>query len=168
MTLAERTKPESDPDPRRVGTRPGAGADDPVTGPMPAVTLLDGRMQVRVQRGVTIVTLDGGLDGAFASEIAPTIPGALAGAEAVVLDVDQVTLLDQEGFDILAEAFGTATAGLDCCIVASRLSGRMVLERWGVTEHHAVFTSVADALQARAFEATGYGDGWQPESEARR
>ena len=164
MTLAERIETDADPDPRHVGTRPGAGADDPVTGPMPAVALHDGRMQVHVRRDVTIVTLDGGLDEAFAREVAPTIPGTLAGAEAVVLDVDQVTLLDQAGFDVLAEAFRAATAGLDCCIVASRLSGRMVLERWGVTEHHAVFTSVADALQARAFAANGYGEGWQPES----
>jgi anti-anti-sigma regulatory factor len=168
VTLAERTHDQTDTDPGSVGTRPGAGADDPVTGPMPAVTLHDGRMQVHIQRGVTIVTLDGGLDEAFATEVAPTIPGALAGAEAVVLDVDQVTLLDQAGFEVLARAFGEATAGLECCIVASRLSGRMVLERWGVTDHHAVFTSVADALQARAFAANGYGGGWQPESETHR
>jgi anti-anti-sigma regulatory factor len=168
VTLAERAEPMTDPDPGRVGTRPGAGADDPVTGPMPAVALHDGRMQVHVHRDVTIVTLDGGLDEAFAREIAPTIQDALAGVEAAILDVDQVTLLEQGGFDVLAEAFGQATAGLDCCIVASRLSGRMVLERWGVTEHHAVFTSVADALQARAFRANGYGEGWQPESDTHR
>ena len=168
MTIAERTHTHTDTDPSRVGTRPGAGADDPVTGPMPAISLHDGRMQVHVRRDVTIVTLDGGLDEVFATEIAPTIPGALAGAEAVVLDVDQVTLLDQAGFDILAEAFGAATAGLDCCIVASRLSGRMVLERWGVTAHHAVFTSVADALQARTFADNGYGEGWQPEPHTHR
>lgn len=168
MTLAERTQPMTDPDPGLVGTRRGAGADDPVTGPMPALQLHDGRMQVHVEGEVTIVTLDGGLDGDFAREIAPTIPGALAGAGAVVLDVDQVTLLDQAGFDILAEVFGEATADIDCCIVASRLSGRMVLERWGVTEDHAVFMSVADALQAREFQTSGYGDGWQPEPHTRR
>lgn len=168
MTVTERPAPMNHPDPGLVGTRPGAGAHDPVTGPMPAVELHDGRMRVHVQRDVTIVTLDGGLDAAFATEIAPTIPGALAGAEAVVLDVDQVTLIDRAGFDTLAEAFGRAAAGLDCCIVASRLSGRMVLERWGVTEHLAVFMSVADALQARTFQTNGYGAGWQPEPETRR
>lgn len=168
MTIAERTEPVSDPNPGLVATRPGAGAHDPVTGPMPALALHDGRMQVHARRDVTIVTLDGGLDEGLARDIAPTIAGALAGAEAVILDVDQVTLIDRAGFDILADAFGKATAGIDCCIVASRLSGRMVLERWGVTEHHAVFTSVADALQARAFVANGYGEGWQPEPETRR
>ena len=168
MTIAERAHPMPDPDPSLVGTRPGAGAHDPVTGPLPALALHDGRMQVHVERDVLIVTLDGGLDEAFAREVAPTIPGALAGADAVVLDVDQVTLLDQAGFDILAEAFVQATAGVECCIVASRLSGRMVLERWGVTERHAVFTSVADALQARAYGAHGYGDGWQPERDTHR
>lgn len=168
MTLAERAHPMRDPDPGLLGTRPGAGAHDPVTGPMPALALHDGRMQIHSERDVLIVTLDGGLDEAFAREVAPTIPDALAGADAVVLDVDQVTLLDQAGFDILHEAFGQATAGIDCCIVASRLSGRMVLERWGVTERHAVFMSVADALQARAFLANGYGDGWQPETHTHR
>lgn len=168
MTLAEPADPVTEPDPRDFGTRPGAGAHDPVTGPMPAVALHDGHLQVHVQREVTIVTLDGGLDEAFARELSPSIGGILAGAEAVILDVDQVTLIDQAGFAILAEAFGRATAGIECCIVASRLSGRMVLERWGVTDHHAVFTSVADALQARAFLANGYGTGWQPEDPARR
>lgn len=168
MTLAERAEAMTDRDPSRLGPRPGASAHDPVTGPMPALAMHDGRMQVHARRDVLIVTLDGGLDEAFAREVAPTIPGALAGAEAVVLDVDQVALLDQTGFGILAQAFAAATAGIECCIVASRLSGRMVLERWGVTEHHAVFTSVADALQARAFAANGYGDGWRPEAQARR
>lgn len=168
MTLAERTEPMTDRDPSRLGTRRGAGAHDPVTGPLPALALHDGHMQVHARRDVLIVTLDGGLDEALAREIVPSIPGALAGAGAVVLDVDQVTLLDQAGFEVLAEAFGRATAGIDCCIVATRLSGRMVLERWGVTERHAIFNSVADALQARAFQANGYGDGWQPEAEGRR
>lgn len=166
MTLAEPATPVTDPSSERAATR--VGADDPVTGPLPALVLHEGRMQVHVQRDVTIVTLDGGLDEALARELAPTVADALTGAAAVVLDVDQVALLDQAGFDVLAEAFGQATSGLDCCIVASRLSGRMVLERWGVTEHHAVFTSVADALQARAYAAYGYGDGWQPEHQARR
>ena len=168
MTLTERTQPPTQPEQSLVGTRPGDGADDPVTGPMPALALHDGRLQVHTRRDVTIVTLDGGLDEAFAMEVAPTIAGHLAGVEAVVLDVDQVTLLDQAGFEILAEAFGRATAGIDCCIVASRLSGRMVLERWGATHDHAVFTSVADALQARAFAANGYGDGWRPGDDTRR
>jgi anti-anti-sigma factor len=167
VTLAEPADPMTDPYPGH-GTRPGASVHGPVTGSMPALELHDGRMQVHIQRDVLVVTLDGGLDEAMAREIAPTVAGALAGADAVVLDVDQVTLLDQAGFEILAEAFRQATAGIDCCIVASRLSGRMVLERWGVTDDHAVFTSVADALQARAFLASGYGDGWQPEPHTRR
>lgn len=164
MTLAEPTDTVQPSDPGLVGTRAGAGADDPVTGPLPAVVLHGGRMQVHNDRDVTVVTLDGGLDESLARDLAPTVDGMLAGATAVVLDVDQVTLLDQAGFDVLAEAVGRATAGLDCCIVASRLSARMVLERWGVNELHAVFTSVADALQARAFQANGYGAGWQPDS----
>jgi hypothetical protein len=160
MTVAEpEIRNEARPTP--MGTRPGDGADDPVTGPMPAIELHDGRVRVHVERDVTVASLDGGLDAAFAGEVVPTLPGALAGALAVVLDIDQVALLDREAFDSVLDAFTAATDGLERCIVASRLSGRMVLERWGVTDHHAVFTSVADALQARAFVANGYGEGWQ-------
>ena len=163
MTITEAADPMTDPDPGIVGTRAGAGADDPVTGPMPAIDLHDGRIRVHVDKDVTIITLDGGLDVAFATAVAPTFVRVLADAGPVVLDVDQVALLDQAGFDVLSSAFASATAGHERCIVASRLSGRMVLERWGVTSVYAVFTSVADALQARAFQANGYGEGWQPE-----
>lgn len=161
MTVAEpETRNQARPAP--VGTRHGDGADDPVTGPMPAIELHDGRVRVHVERDVIVASLDGGLDDTFAAEVVPALPGTLAGADAVVLDIDQVALLDREAFDALLTAFTAATEGIDRCIVASRLSGRMVLERWGVTEHQAVFTSVADALQARAFVASGYGDGWKP------
>jgi anti-anti-sigma regulatory factor len=135
---------------------------EPDTGPMPALELHDGRVRVHVHRDVTVVTLDGGLDEAFADVVAPMLPGALAGAVAAVLDVDQVTLLDEVAFGRLADAFADASVDADRCIVASRLSGRMVLERWGVTSRFGVFTSVADALQARTFLANGYGEGWQP------
>jgi len=135
---------------------------DPDTGSLPAIELQDGRLRVRVDKGVTVVALDGGLDQAMADDVVASLPGALAGVDAVVLDVDQVTLLDEAAFDRVARAFEAASAGADRCIVASRLSGRMVLERWGVAEDFGVFTSVADALQARAFLANGYGEGWRP------
>ena len=146
---------------RLVGVAPElAAADDPVTGPMPAVSFLDGRLRAHTHRDVVVVALDGGLDVELAEVVAPALDGILAGARAAILDLDQVTLLDQEGMDILAAAFAAATDGVDSCLVASRLSGRLVLERWGFTADHAVFTSTADALQARAFAATGYGIGW--------
>jgi anti-anti-sigma regulatory factor len=161
MSITERTT-ATDEDADPMGMRVGDGADDPVTGPMPAVDFHDGRLRIHLDKDVTIITLDGGLDGEFAGQVVPTITRSMADASAVVLDVDQVTLLDQDGFEILARALNRAIEGRPCCIVASRLSGRMVLERWGVTRRHAVFTSVADALQARAFEANGYGEGWRP------
>ena len=34
------------------------------------------------------------------------------------------------------------------------------LDRWDVPSRFVVFTSVADALQAREFAASGYGTGW--------
>jgi len=157
MTIAE-------PDTRAgvVGTRHGDAADDPVTGPMPAIELHDGHLRVHVRRDVTIVTLDGGLDDELVDAVSPVLPGALAGAGPVVLDLDQVTLLDRAAAERLFVEFDAAAAGHERCIVASRLSGRMVLERWGVTTRYGVFTSVPDALQARAFQANGYGEGWQP------
>jgi anti-anti-sigma regulatory factor len=135
---------------------------DPDTGSLPAIELQDGRLRVRVAKGVTVVALDGGLDAMMAEEVVASLPGALAGVEAVILDVDQVTLLDEDAFACVAAAFEAASADADRCIVASRLSGRMVLERWGVAEDFGVFTSVADALQARTFVASGYGEGWRP------
>jgi len=135
---------------------------DPDTGSLPAIELHDGRVRVRVAKGVVVVALDGGLDHALVDEVAPALPGAVAGTDAVVLDLDQVTLLDEAAFARLAAAFSAATHGIDRCVVASRLSGRMVLERWGATARYGVFTSVADALQARAFHGEGYGQGWDP------
>jgi len=135
---------------------------DPDTGSLPAIELQDGRVRVRVDKGVTVVALDGGLDREMADEVVQTLPGALAGVDAVVLDVDQVALLDPQAFAAVADAFDEACSGAERCIVASRLSGRMVLERWGVTERFGVFTSVPDALQARTFLADGYGRGWSP------
>ena len=161
MTVAERHTPTG-PDAARMGSRLGDGADDPVTGPMPAVELQSGRLRVHARRDVTIVALDGGLDRAMAAEVAPSLTGVLAGAEAVILDLDRVTLLDEAAFTTVVAAFADASTGPDRCIVASRLSGRMVLERWGVGRRYGVFTSVADALQARAFRGEGYGAGWDP------
>jgi len=135
---------------------------DPDTGSLPAIELHDGRLRVRVEKDVTVVALDGGLDAEMADDVVPALPGVCAGVDAAVLDVDQVTLLDEGAFGQVAEAFATATAGVDRCIVASRLSGRLVLERWGMTSRFGVFTSVADALQARAFRGDGYGSGWDP------
>ncbi|HEX4902047.1 MAG TPA: hypothetical protein VFV42_04505, partial [Acidimicrobiales bacterium] len=122
----------------------------------------DGRLRVRVEKDVTVVALDGGLDAQMADEVVPGLPGVLAGVDAAVLDVDQVTLLDEAAFARVADAFDAATDGLERCVVASRLSGRLVLERWGATSRFGVFTSVADALQARAFRGDGYGPGWDP------
>lgn len=168
MTITHRADPDSGPDPGRLGMRRGDGADDPVTGPMPAVDLHDGRVRVHVDKGITVVAFDGGLDEAFAHQIRPTLQRVLARAHLLVVDLDQVALLDEAGLAELERALDAATGGAERCVVVSRLSGRMVLERWGVTEHTAVFTSVADALQAKAFLANGYGDGWRPSHQARR
>ncbi len=146
----------------RTGTHPSEVDDGPVTGQLPAIAVLAGHLSVSTQRDVAVVSLDGGLDRPLAEQVAPMLAGLVANAEAVVLDLDQVALLDQRGLTHLVEALDRASDDRERCIVASRLSGRLVLERWGLTTTHAVFTSVPDALQARAFAAGGYGGGWEP------
>lgn len=146
------------PDLSTVVTRVGASVGDAPTGPQPVLHLVDGRLQVESRRDVTVVSLDGGLDDAFADDLIPAISQSVRASVAVVIDLDQVTLIDGDGLErICAAVEGT---GSELCLVAGRLSGRLVLDRWGVAHRHPVFTSVADALQARAFLANGYGEGW--------
>ena len=134
-------------------------ADDTVvTGPMPVLDLADGHLHVSTRRGVTLVQIDGRLDDDLAAELLPLLQSSTVEASALILDLDQTTLLDQTALDAVC----SVVHGLDVerCIVAGRLSGRLVLERWGIPERFVVFSSVADALQARAFVESGYGTGW--------
>ena len=143
-----------------IGARTGDVADGPVTTEHPVLTVADGRVHVREVRGATVVRLDGGLDDAFAAEVQEAIVAATAGADAVIVDLDRVTLLEPEALGAVLRHAGGPDAAR--CVVAPRLSGRMVLDRWGASGEHAVFTSIADALQARTFAADGYGRGWSP------
>lgn len=144
-----------------MGTRTGASELEPVTGPMPVVDLGDGHLHVSTRRDVTIVALDGGLDDAMATCITRPLASVVAGAQAVVVDLDRVTLLDRTALDAVCRLLDEVSGSTERCLVAGRLSGRLVLERWGVPTRYAVFTSVADALQAREFVASGYGEGWR-------
>lgn len=149
-----------------VGTRPGASDTDEPTGPMPVVDLAGGHLHISVRRDVLVLAVDGGLDDDLASMLAPAIERAVDGAAAAVLDLDQVTLLDRSGLEAICDAFDGGGDGGDPttrCLVAGRLSGRLVLDRWEIPERYAVFTSVPDALQARAFIESGYGNGWMLE-----
>lgn len=150
-------------DPARVGTRAGATDDDPVTGPTPVLDLADGHLHVSSRRDVTVASVDGGLDDALAERLAPLVTRATDGAVAVVLDLDQATILERRAVLTLCDALADGVT--DRCIVAGRLSGRLVLERWGIDEAFVVFTSVADALQARSFLESGYGTGWMTRTE---
>ncbi len=150
------------PDPAAVGVRAGASDLDPVTGPLPVLSLVDGHLQVTVRRGVTILGLDGALDDRLAEAVAEPIRRAVTAADAVLLELDRVTLLDRTGLDLVLDSFDTAPDGAPRSLVAGRLSGRLVLDRWDVPGRFAVFTSVPDALQALAFAENGYGNGWGP------
>lgn len=134
-------------------------ADDTVvTGPVPILDLADGHLHVSTRRGVTLVAIDGGLDDTLAEELVPLLRSSTVEATALILDLDQTTLLDQSALE--AVCFLILDLDVERCVVAGRLSGRLVLERWGIPERFVVFSSVADALQARAFVESGYGTGW--------
>lgn len=151
-------------DPASMGTRTGALDDSPVTGPLPMIDLAEGHLHVTTRRDVTIVAIDGALDDALAAELAPEVARTVRGAHAVVLDLDHATLLERSALERVCEPVLDAPDGPECCLVESRLSGRMVLERWGFVSRCVVFASVADALQARAFQDSGYGTGWSSAS----
>ena len=146
-------------DPAEMAIRPGASDIEAVTGPMPVLDL-DGHLHVASRRGVTIVAVDGGLDDALARSLVPAIRRSVAGASAIVLDLDRVTLLDRSALESICAVIEELPAVTARCVVAGRLSGRLVLERWGLPDRFTLFTSVADALQAREFDASGYGTGW--------
>ena len=146
-------------DPAAMATRPGASDIEKVTGPMPVLDL-EGHLHVATRRGVTIVAVDGGLDDALADSLAPALRAAVADAGAVVLDLDRVTLLDRSALEAICEIIESGPDGTPRCVVAGRLSGRLVLDRWGLPARFTLFSSVADALQAREFDASGYGNGW--------
>lgn len=148
-------------DPATMGTRPGASDLEAVTGPMPVLDFDDGQLHVETRRGVTIVALDGGLDDTLAASVVPALIRTLAGVDAVVLDLDHVTLLDRTALEAICDVIDRLPRATARCLVAGRLSGRLVLDRWGIPERFALFTSVADALQAREFVASGYGNGWE-------
>jgi len=152
-------------DPATVGTRTGATDDALVTGPLPVLDLADGHLHVSLRRDVTIVEIDGGLDDALAAELAPLVATALQEAEAVVLDLDQTTLLDRTALEAVVAPLVDSAHEIDRCIVSGRLSGRLVLERWDILDEFVVFSSIPDALQARAFVESGYGTGWASSRE---
>ncbi|MDZ7676452.1 MAG: hypothetical protein U5K30_15455 [Acidimicrobiales bacterium] len=147
-------------DPASLGTRAGASEDEPITSPTPVLDLADGHLHVSLRRGVTIVDLDGGLDNALAQRVVPAIAEAATSAEAIIVNLDRATLLDHSALETICGALPDPGDGVDRCLVAGRLSSRLVLERWGIPTRFIVFTSVPDALQAREFATQGYGTGW--------
>lgn len=142
--------------------RVGASMDEAVTGPLPIIDLVEGHLHVTERRNVVIASLDGGLEASLAERVTPELMRVVGDAEAVILDIDRTTLLDRSALDTVLDALDTAPEAAPRCLIAGRLSGRMVLDRWMVSNRYAIFSSVPDALQARAFAASGYGNGWTP------
>lgn len=139
--------------PGRRGTRGGPAAPAWAT---------DRRLEVTTRGRVAIVALHGGLDEVVATMLIPALTNAARGRDAVVLVLDDVTLLDRAALVKVCTVIDVLPRPSSCCIVAGRLSGRMVLRRWGLQRSLAIFSSVGDALQARTFAEIGYGPGWSP------
>lgn len=147
------------PDAAPSTSRDALHADFPVTGPMPAISLAGGHLWVHDHDDVTILAVDGGLDAELTDEIGDAFLTTLLSSTCLIIDLDDATLLNPSGVNALLDL--AATHGKQSiCLVAGRLSSRLVLERWGVTSRVALFGSTADALQARTFSDCGYGNGW--------
>lgn len=144
-----------------VDRHPRTGQDELIGHPV-ELTAVDARVAVSQRGPCVVIAPAGGLDAVLADEIVGTVAAIARTALASILDVEQITLLDRAAFDVLLAGFEQSTDGRDRCLVANRLSGRLVLDRWGVSDRLATFGSVADALQARSFAADGYGLGWVP------
>lgn len=147
-----------------VGTegRAPTGRDELIGQPV-ELTPIDARVAVSQRGSCTVIAPAGGLDAELSNEIVDSIAAIARTALASILDLEQITLLDRAAFDVVLAGFEQSTGGRDRCLVANRLSGRLVLDRWGVSDRLAMFGSVADALQARSFAADGYGLGWVPQ-----
>ena len=131
------------------------------------VDLADGHIHVSTRRDVLIVQIDVGLDDDLAALLVPAVAAAVAAAGAVVLDIDQVTLLDRTALDAVCDSLDSGRdAGSEVSTAVHR--GRPPLRAPGARtvgrspSGTAVFSSVPDALQARAFVESGYGHGWMP------
>lgn len=140
----------------------GSSIDEAVTGPLPIADLVEGHLHVSERRDVVIASIDGALELTLARRVTPELHRVVADADAIILDIDHATLLDRAALDLMLDTLDSAPASAPRCVIAGRLSGRMVLDRWSVSGRYAVFSSVADALQARTFAASGYGNGWAP------
>jgi anti-anti-sigma regulatory factor len=99
-------------------------------------------------------------------EVVDAVAALAAGADATVLDLSEVTLIEPGGVTALVGAL-VAAAGdpAACCIVARRASGRRLLRQWGLDRVVCLFGSVGDALQARVHALDGYGLGWSLTSD---
>lgn len=122
----------------------------------------DRHLEVSSDGRVAIVTLAGELDDVLATLLIPALTVAARRCDAIVLDLDRVTLLEHSALAMVCQVIDVLPHEDSCCIVAGRPSVRLKLSRWGPPSSFATFTSVGDALQARRFAEHGYGPGWRP------
>lgn len=108
--------------------------------------------------GVLIAAPQGALNAADVEEI----DGLLAAQPEVAILVDlSDCVLDDIAVVLLAAPAMWSAASEQLCVVCSRMTGRLLLARVGLTERVALFGRREDALQARVLHAAGYGAGWR-------
>lgn len=91
-----------------------------------------------------------------------------AGIEAAptVVDLSDVIITTPEVVAEVVRRIAGRSGPDRWCLVVSRLSGRRLLVRFGVTATVALFATTADAVQALLLAADGYGPGWRLDEAA--
>lgn len=74
-----------------------------------------------------------------------------------ILDLAEVTLVGT-GIDALVDQLVERCDAV--CVIARRHTARVILQRAGIADRCAVFSSVGDALQSLRMADEGYGEGW--------
>jgi anti-sigma B factor antagonist len=106
--------------------------------------------EVLQEGGATIVRLAGQIDLHNAEPVrAALLEAADAGAERLVVDLEEVTFLDSTVLGILVEARARLAAGrLLLLLAAPGVEAQRALEVSGLDRHLAVYATVAEALAA--------------------
>lgn len=126
-----------------------------------AAVFADGHLRAWRHAGAVVASIDGALDRSLAELLESPLRSIVVGASHVIIDVDRAVLADKVGVATAVTAVRDAgDDSTELCLVASRMSSRLLLARWGIDTSVPVFTSVADALQALTFQLAGFGDGW--------
>lgn len=107
-----------------------------------------------------VVRATGLIDHRWVADLVYETSGLRPGTR-VIIDLSDGILVSQQPMEAALAIAGGATGDSDAvCVICSRVSGLMLLRRWGIARTTAVFTTVHDALQAELLRRDGFGNGW--------